>query len=71
MIHLLWNSGLWYVYPPWKDEEHIEDMLTEEEIQTLEKKETKFQERKKKRKKKEREQQKRKRAKERAEKINS
>ena len=57
--------------PPEKDEEHIEDILTEEEIQTLEKKEAKFQERKKKRKKKGREQQKRKRAKERAKKMNS
>ena len=50
--------------PPEKDEEHINDLLTNEEIKEIEKREAKFQEEKKKRKRKEREENKRKRAKE-------
>ena len=55
--------------PPEKDEEHLNDLLTKEEIEEMEKREAKFQEEKKKRKRKEREEKKRKRAKERAQKM--
>ena len=53
--------------PPEKDEEHIDDLLTKEEIKEIEKREAKFQEEKNKRKRKEREEKKQNRAKERAE----
>ena len=55
--------------PPEQDEEHLNDVLTKEEIEEMEKREAKFQEEKKKRKRKEREEKKRKRAKERAQKM--
>ena len=55
--------------PSEKDEEHLNDLLTKEEIEEMEKREAKFQEEKKKRKRKEREEKKRKRAKERAQKM--
>ena len=48
--------------PPEKDEEHLSDLFTKEEIKEIEKREAKFQEEKKKRKRKEREENKRKRA---------
>ena len=40
------NEGAYLISlaPLWKDEQHIEDILTEEEIQKLEKKKEKFQE---------------------------
>ena len=41
--------------PPEKDEAHLNDLLTKEEIEEMEKREAKFQEKKKKRKRKERE----------------
>ena len=44
--------------PPEKDEEHLNDLLTKEEIEETEKREAKFQAKKKKRKRKEREEKK-------------
>ena len=57
-----------YVLPE-KEEEHIEETLTESEIKALEKKEIKYQEKQQKRKKKDKEMAKRKRAKTRTENI--
>ena len=54
---------------PEKEEDHIDEVLTEKEIQKLEKKEMKNKERQKKRKKKQKEKEKRKRAKKRTENI--
>ena len=54
---------------PVASEEHNDDVLTEQEIKALEKKEMKFQEKQKKRKKKQKEQEKRKCAKKRTQNI--
>ena len=55
--------------PPTKDEEHLDELLTEDEIKELEKAEMEFQKNKKKRKKIEHEEELRKRAKIRARKL--
>ena len=55
--------------PPEKSEEHVDELLTEEEIKELEKRESEYQNKQKKRKAKEREEGLRKRAKNRACKI--
>ena len=55
--------------PPKKDEEHVDEILTEEEIKKMAKVEREFQAEKKKRKKKEKEENMRKRAKIRAKKL--
>ena len=52
--------------PPTKDEEHVDELLTEDEIKALEQTEVEYQKEKKKRKKVEREEDMRKRAKKRA-----
>ena len=71
MRHFVRFPGFATYQPPTKDEEHIEDILTEKEIERLEKKEIKFQAKEKKRKAKEKENKKRKRAKLRMKKLNS
>ena len=69
MRHAVRFPGFETYIPPVKTEEHVEDILTEQEIEVLEKKEMKYQEKKKKRKKKEKEIAKRKRAKNRTKNI--
>ena len=71
MKNFLRFPGFETYVPPEKDEEHIEEVLTNfaTEIQKLEKKEIQYQERKKKRKKKKKIKEKRKRAKKRTENI--
>ena len=69
MKNFLRFPGFETYVPPEKDEEHIEEVLTATEIQKLENKEIKYQERKKKRKKKKEIKEKRKRAKKRTENI--
>lgn len=69
MKNFLRFPGFETYVPPEKDEEHIEEVLTTTELQKLEKKEIKYQERKKKRKKKKKIKEKRKRAKKRTENI--
>ena len=71
MRHFLRFPGFETYQPPTKDEEHIEDILTEKEIEKMEKKEIRFQANQKKRKAKEKENKKRKRAKSRMKKLNS
>ena len=63
MKNLLRFPGFETYVPPEKEEEHIEEVLTENEIQKLEQKEIKYQERQKNRKRKKKEKEKRKRAK--------
>ena len=58
MKNFLRFPGFETYVPPEKDEEHIEEVLTTAEIQTLEKKEILYQQRKKKRKKKKKNQRK-------------
>ena len=55
--------------PPTKDEEHVDELLTEDEIKALEQAELEYQKEKKKRKKVERDEDMRKRAKKRAQKL--
>ena len=69
MKNLLRFPGFETYVPPEKEEEHIEEVLTENEIQKLEQKEIKYQERQKKRKKKKKHKEKRNRAKKRTENI--
>ena len=67
MKNLLRFLGFETYVSPEKEEEHIEEVLTENEIQKLEQKEIKYQERQKNRKRKKKEKEKRKRAKKRTE----
>ena len=69
MKNFLRFPGFETYVPPEKKEDHIDKVLTEKEIQKLEKKEMKNKERQKKRKKKQKEKEKRKRAKKRTENI--
>ena len=69
MRHMVRFPGFETYAPPEKEEEHMEEILSESEIKTLEKKEMKYQEKQKKRKKQQKEDKKRKRAKTRAENI--
>ena len=69
MENFLRFPGFETYVPPEKEEDHIDEVLTEKEIQKLEKKEMKNKERQKKRKNKQKEKEKRKRAKKRTENI--
>ena len=68
LTHIRFPSFATYK-PPTKDEEHMDELLTEDEMKTLEQVEIEYQKEKKKRKKVERDEGMRKRAKERAQKL--
>ena len=69
MKNFLHFPGFETYVPPEKEEEHIEEVLTENRIQKLKQKEIKYQERQKNRKRKKKEKEKRKHAKKRTENI--